>query len=203
MKRTTIALFLTLPCAAAAAHPATDWAKSELMHWTERICGECVAADFLLPGDTPNFAEDFAALKGTDGYAVRTGDGGKIIFLADCPKGHVNAVFGWLERNADIVWPRPKDGLAIFSKKPLSAFTENSYRDIPAFRDRFFGCKGGPAETAVWRARNMTSGTVDVRHYFKADGTKTKAGELAEKESDAVRRADKEMYACKKTMKGI
>ena len=181
MKRTTIALFLTLPCAAAATHPATDWAKSELMHWTERICGERAEADFLLPGDTPDFAEDFAALKGTDGYAVRLGDGGKVVFLADCPKGHVNAVFGWLERNTDIVWPRPKDGLAIFSRKPLSAFTENSYRDIPAFRDRFFGCKGGPPETAVWRARNMTSGTVDVRHYFKADGAKTKAGELAEK----------------------
>ena len=60
------------------------------------------ASAFVLPDETSDFADDFAALKGTDGYAVRERNG-RIVFIADCPKGHVNGVHRWLEKNSDII----------------------------------------------------------------------------------------------------
>ena len=117
--------------ATAAMPPATEWAHEEFTNYTARIFGAAPKVAFVLPdaavwGTPPcrleaacaarppyrpeDFADDFAALKGTDGYAVRRRDD-TIFFIADCPRGHVNGVHRWLEKNSDIIWPRPAKDL--------------------------------------------------------------------------------------------
>ena len=68
----------TLPaiaaCAALAAYaapPATQWAREEFTNYAAQVFGAAPDVRFVLPGETADFADDFAALKGTDGYAVR------------------------------------------------------------------------------------------------------------------------------------
>ena len=143
---------------ASAAHPATEWAKEEYARFTKKVFAETPPAEFLLPGETADFADDFRALKDTDGYAVRT-RGGKICFVADNPKGFVNGVHRWLERNSDIIWPRPAKELCFFTPRALSSGgvlsrLECDYRDIPAFRQRYFGFATTDEENLRWRARN-------------------------------------------------
>lgn len=146
----------------SAVHPATQWAREELERHSSAIFGSAIKADFLLPGDTDGFAADFAALKDTDGYAVRRrGDG--IVFVADCPKGHVNGVHRWLERNSDIVWPRPSGDMCFFtrSEKKLPEL-DCDYIDIPVFRIRYFGGGAPDGETRRYLARNAVSPTAGL-----------------------------------------
>lgn len=107
----------------AAMPPATEWAHEEFTNYTARIFGAAPKVAFVLPdaaacGTPPcrleDFADDFAALKGTDGYAVRRRDD-TIVFIADCPRGHVNGVHRWLEKNSDIIWPRPAKDLCFYT----------------------------------------------------------------------------------------
>ena len=86
----------------AAVSPATEWAHEEFTNYTTQIFGAAPKVEFVLPGETSDFADDFAALKDTDGYAVRR-RGDTIFFIADCPKGHVNGVHRWLEKNSDVI----------------------------------------------------------------------------------------------------
>ena len=86
----------------AAVSPATEWAHEEFTNYTTQIFGAAPKVEFVLPGETSDFADDFVALKDTDGYAVRR-RGDTIFFIADCPKGHVNGVHRWLEKNSDVI----------------------------------------------------------------------------------------------------
>ena len=164
----------------ASEHPATAWAREEFARWTKDICGESVPAQFLLPGETEAFKDDFAALAGTDGYAVRRLNG-RLCFVADCPKGHVNGVFRFLQKNTDVIWPRPAGELAVFSKTPFVAFRFIDYRDVPAFEQRFFGSRLGSEEVTLWRARNAASGCTNIRPYRNKNGELTNAGKVAER----------------------
>ena len=132
------------PLCLIAAHPATDWAREEYLKYSKAVFGSAPEARFVLTGETDGFDDDFAALKDTDGYAVRKRDG-RIMFIADCPRGHVNAVHRWLERNSDIVWPRPAGDMCFFTLAQKTAEQlDCDYRDIPVFRLRLFG--GAPVE---------------------------------------------------------
>ena len=129
-------ILAALPFCLLAAHPATDWAHEEYLKYATAVFGDAPEAQFVLRGEMAGFDADFNALKDTDGYAVRKRDG-RIMFLADCPRGHVNAVHRWLERNSDIVWPRPAGDMCFFT--PAQKTEERldcDYRDIPAFRLR-------------------------------------------------------------------
>ena len=159
--------------AAQAVSPATEWAYEEFTNYTAKIFGAVPKVCFVLPdaaawGTPPcrleDFADDFAALKGTDGYAVRR-RGDTLFFIADCAKGHVNGVHRWLEKNSDIIWPRPAGDLCFYTTTnyPLSSILYHlsssscDYRDIPAFKLRYFG--GGTRDEATLRylARNASS----------------------------------------------
>lgn len=107
------------------AHPATEWAKAEFAEYTAKVFGKVPEARFVLPGETSDFADDFKALEGTDGYAVRT-RGGALYFVADNPKGFVNGVHRWLERNSDIIWPRPAGDICFFTPQSNSRTIEQS-----------------------------------------------------------------------------
>ena len=161
--RTLTSALVVVLCVAEcslAAHPATEWAHEEFVEYTGKIFGSAPEAAFFLPGEADDFTADFKALKGTDGYAVRT-RGGRICFVADNPKGHVNGVHRWLERNSDIIWPRPAGDLCFFTP---SAFdigrADCDYRDIPAFRLRYLGAESRSQEVWRWNVRNATTSMV-------------------------------------------
>ena len=84
------------------------------------------------------FAKDLAKLKGTDGYAVRR-RGKDLYFIADCPKGLLNGVYRFLMKNTDIIWPRPADGLTIYTPRKNLVFKKTDYLDIPKFKIRGWG----------------------------------------------------------------
>ncbi len=150
------AIISAIAAFSSAAHPATEWAREEFAGYTEKIFGRVPDVAFFLPGETDDFADDFRALKDTDGYAVRT-RGGRICFVADNPKGFVNGVHRWLERNSDIIWPRPAGDICFFSRTSDSGLLlpgHSDYIDIPAFRQRYFGFATLDPENLRWRARN-------------------------------------------------
>lgn len=164
MKKSGLLAFFAAVAAqcAMAEHPATKWAREELSGYSAGIFGKAVKARFVLPGEAEGFEADFAALKGTDGYAVRrSGDG--IVFVADCPKGHVNGVHRWLERNSDIVWPRPAGDMCFFtpSEKTLGEL-DCDYIDVPVFNIRYFGGGAPDGETRRYLARNSVSPTAGL-----------------------------------------
>ena len=158
---------------AATVHPATEWAHEEFTNYTARVFGAAPEVRFVLPDETSDFADDFKALKDTDGYAVRTRDG-TLYFVADNPKGFVNGVHRWLERNSDIIWPRPAKDVCFFTPACLcttlatasrrlspvdtrredASGTVSDYREVPAFRQRYFGFESVDPEVVRWRARN-------------------------------------------------
>ena len=157
MRNFRLAIILAAsPLCLVAVHPATDWAREEYLKYSKAVFGSAPEAQFVLSGETDGFDDDFAALKDTDGYAVRKRDG-RIMFLADCPRGHVNAVHRWLERNSDIVWPRPAGDMCFFTPGQKTAERlDCDYRDVPAFRLRLFG--GAPdGETRRYFARNAST----------------------------------------------
>ena len=159
-----------------ALPPASEWACEEVTNHLAMMLGKggsgpaCLPRfEMVLPGDVgaEDFAADFAALRDTDGYAVRR-RGDAICFVADNPKGHVNGVHRWLERNFEIVWPRPKGGMCFFGRADAAAIesADCDYRDIPAFRLRYLGSSNDP-ETWRWKVRNADSGMLDFSRQTK------------------------------------
>lgn len=151
--------------AVGTVEPATEWALEEFTNYTARIFGAVPKAAFVLPGETEDFAEDFAALKDTDGYAVRK-RGDTLYFIADCARGHVNGVHRWLEKNSDVIWPRPKGDLCFFTPKHGASAPEcaTDYRDIPAFKMRLFG-GGSDDETRRYLVRNACTPANNVNRF--------------------------------------
>ncbi len=170
-KRLTMAAAAALLAAQAQALPAaSEWAYEELTNHLAMIVAKGGTSkvalprfEMVLPGDAGSeaFADDFAALRDTDGYAVRR-RGGAVCFVADNPKGHVNGVHRWLERNFEIVWPRPKEGMCFFNGADADALAKADcdYRDLPAFKIRYLG---GTSDEEVWKwkARNADSGMLN------------------------------------------
>ena len=157
---------VALPFCLLAAHPATEWAHEEYQKYAKAVFGFAPEAQFVLREEMAGFDADFNALKDTDGYAVRMKDG-RIMFLADCPRGHINAVHRWLERNSDIIWPRPSGDMCFFTPTQKTvAQLDCDYRDIPVFRLRFFG--GAPdGETRRYFARNASTPLMGGKKYEK------------------------------------
>ena len=169
-----VMLCAALPCVAAALPPASEWAHEELTNHLARIVGSVALPRFemVLPGGVgaDDFADDFAALKETDGYAVRR-RGDAVCFVADNPKGHVNGVHRWLERNFEVIWPRPRRDLCFFAKCDARslASADCDYRDVPAFRTRYLGGSSGNKEVWRWNVRNATSSMADVSRLSERD----------------------------------
>ena len=61
-----------LSLAAMAAHPATEWAHEEFTNYTARLFGAAPKVAFVLPGETADFAADFAALPDGRIFSVTT-----------------------------------------------------------------------------------------------------------------------------------
>ena len=107
------------------------------------------------------FADDFKAIGDTDGFAVRTTTASngvaEIHILARQERGLLNGVYSFLERNTDIIWPRPDPALsAVFSRTKSLSAKEADYLDVP--KRRYIGCGWSwhtPGESELdWFSRN-------------------------------------------------
>lgn len=132
---------------APGSDPREEHAARELQRWMTAITGKAptLFAE-ATAGKTPkifvgrawadSFAEDLKALDGSDGYAVRTKDGNIYVFGAR-PRGTFYGVHELLERNTDIIWPRPNPEFAvIFSKTPTITFKDANFISRPVFSYR-------------------------------------------------------------------
>lgn len=139
-------------------------AARELQHWTKSITGKAPALlaepskaktrkIFVGSSRANLFADDLKKLKGTDGFAIRTRDNNIYVF-SDNPRGTLYGVYALLERNTDIIWPRPNpDFEAIFTKTPRIDFADADVLSIPVFKDRFIS-KAGTGNFREWQGRN-------------------------------------------------
>jgi hypothetical protein len=142
-------------------------ASSELKHWLKEITG----ADFTISPTNPagnqpqillgsqyaagKFDADLAALKNTDGFAVRT-QGNQIYIFGATEKGTLNGVFRFLENNTDIIWARPrKEFGTIHGNTPNLDIVWANDRIIPATRLRGWSTNLGLRPFhEIWANRN-------------------------------------------------
>lgn len=155
---------------AATASEAETNAAGELRFWLRQITGAqlpVVAAPTaeknvkLLLGAgfaAPRYAADLAALKGSDGYAVRVSRKTVHIFGAG-PKGTLNGVFAFIENNSDIIWARPQKGFGtVFSKRPDFTIAWGDALDRPVGLYRGWQPDyGGDGGVWMWSNRNRNN----------------------------------------------
>lgn len=135
---------------APGSDPREEHAARELQHWITEITGKAPA---LLAeagkGKTPrifvgrawadSFTEDLKKLEGSEGFAVRKKDGNIHVFGAH-PRGSLYGVYALLERNSDIIWPRPNPEFeALFSKSGSLSFSDADFLSRPVFSERDIG----------------------------------------------------------------
>ena len=103
------------------------------------------------------YSDDLAYLADSDGYAVRR-DGKNIRVFGANPCGTLFGVYGLLEKNTDIIWPRPNpEFCAVFSKVPDIEFPNANFRSRPTFKFRAISISGNdsnPVLSQDWRGRN-------------------------------------------------
>jgi len=148
--------------------PREERAARELQYWIRQITGKRIPV-LAAASASPNtkiylgakwaskYADDLKYLAGSDGYAVRR-DGNNIhVFGAD-PRGTLFGVYRLLEKNTDIIWPRPNPEFsAVFSKVSDIQFTHSDFRSRPAFKFRALSISGSDrnkAQSQAWRGRN-------------------------------------------------
>ncbi len=148
--------------------PREEYAARELQHWIREITGKRLRllakpsrADntkiFLGSAWAAKYSDDLKYLSDSDGYAVRR-DGKHIHVFGSHPRGTLFGVYALLEKNTDIIWPRPHpEFAAIFSNVPEVKFVETDFRTRPAFKIRELNFHGGdpnPALSQDWIGRN-------------------------------------------------
>lgn len=157
------------------AHPGERFAAQELQTWIGKMTGRFIAvetprsegaagAKIFVGADFARrrFAADFKAIGRTDGFAVRTAEtnGLECVFAFGAePKGTLHAAYALLERNSDIIWPRPDPRIgAVYSTCGEFAVTNADFREVPKTKIRdwqwnYAGRSGAPHES-LWGARN-------------------------------------------------
>lgn len=80
------------------------------------------------------FAKDLEAIGKTDGYSVRRFRN-SVYIVANKPKGVLNGVYDFLERNTDIVFIRPNQE-PVFTVTPDLKAKETDFMAVPDFTDR-------------------------------------------------------------------
>ena len=153
-------MFLLCALLAASAFggdtPPEKFAAEELTRWLGEISEAPVAETFRLGTEYLDlFSEDAAALKGTDGFAVRRKDGA-IYIVSPMPRGVLYGVYAFLERNSDIIWPRADPEMeAVFTRVPKLEIKDADFRERPSFDLRGWWICGPQvhAPTELWYTR--------------------------------------------------
>ena len=154
------------------AHPATLTAAQELTNWVARITGASLPLASAAPQGEPAIVfalRDDARLRDTDGYLVEE-KGGALTLVAKYPKGHLNAVFRLLDKNTDLVFPRPgtaEEPFAVYTPKADLAFAPETYAkpDVPAFKLRHDGYNPSH-EGMLWEMRNALNSPGNWRWFM-------------------------------------
>ncbi len=129
---------------ADAARPE-KFAAEELQRWIEKITGAILPIE-QIPSKSPwfptkiflgakfagKFKDDLAFLKGSDGYAVRR-EGRNLYIFGSEPKGTLNGVYAFLEKNTDIIWARGAKFGTVFTPKDSLTVSKADWRDKPVF----------------------------------------------------------------------
>ncbi len=153
----------------ANSDPREMRAARELQYWVEQISGKEMPL-LAVPSSKANekifvgrkwaekFTDDLKYLEDSDGYAVRRSGKNIYIFGAD-PRGTLFGVYALLEKNSDIIWPRPNPEMAaVFSVNSDLKFSESDFRSRPAFKVRQLQFAGGHDQAAYfhqdWAGRN-------------------------------------------------
>ncbi len=106
------------------------------------------------------YTNDLAFLGDSDGFAVRSPDNGKTIYVFGAvPKGTLNGVYAFIENNTDLIWARPDWQLGtIYSLQPsLSAKWFNG-REKPKSTLRGWGFTvSSPVYDQLWQSRNRAN----------------------------------------------
>lgn len=156
-------------------------AARELQYWIGRISGKEIPL-LAVPSGKPDqkiflgrkqaeqYRDDLEYLEGSDGYAVRR-DGNRIAIFGAEPRGTLFGVYAFLEKNSDIIWPRPNPEMAaVFTVNPDLKFTETDFRSRPVFRKRELQFAGGHDKNAHihqdWAGRNGVNTPVKFDRGF-------------------------------------
>lgn len=116
----------------AADTEPEKFAAEELRHWLGEISESPVEETFRVGTEHLDlFPEDKAALDGTDGFAVRRRDGA-IYITSPQPRGVIYGVYALLERNTDMIFPRP-DSKPVFTRVPKLQIRDADFRERPKF----------------------------------------------------------------------
>ncbi len=164
-----------------------EYAALELTNWLGRISGAAIPV-VKAPGTQPvklvlgtpdhspavaafakAHAADFKRLEGNDGFIIRR-QGDAIYLAAAEPKGVLNGVYRFLEKNTDIIFVRPleaENGFGtIYGRNPNLQATFADTLDIPAFTTRFMT---GDVAGYTWQARNLGVGDYGIEHIGDVD----------------------------------
>ncbi len=151
---------------ADAARPE-KFAAVELQRWIEKITGAVLPVEnepsrspwfavkiFLGAKFAGGFQEDLDFLKGSDGYAVRR-KGRNIYIFGAVPKGTLNGVYAFLEKNTDIIWARGAKFGTVFTPMDSLKVTKADWRDKPVFtwRGWWICVTHYHEQTEYWNAR--------------------------------------------------
>ncbi|WP_442511132.1 DUF4838 domain-containing protein [Novipirellula sp. SH528] len=150
------------------ADPREERAANELRHWIREITGKRLVL-LTKPSKRNNtkiylgakwakeYQQDLDYLAESDGYAVRR-SGNEIFVFGSHPRGTLFGVYALLEKNTDIIWPRPHpDFTALYSHVPEIEFSQTDIVSRPAFKVReinFFGGDPNPVISHEWIGRN-------------------------------------------------
>lgn len=133
---------------ATGSDPREEHAARELQHWMTAITGKVPALlaepsrdklrkIFLGRASADSFLDDLKFLQGSDGFAVRTKEENIYVF-GEHPRATLYGVHALLERNTDIIWPRPNpEFVAIFSQTPSLTLADADFLSRPVFKDRY------------------------------------------------------------------
>lgn len=176
----------------ANADEITKFAGEELQLWVKEISGaqlpvstqtDPAKKQIVLTTNSGDFPvpQDWQALEGSDGYAVRP-KGNSLYITAWKSKGLLNGVFRLLMRNTDIVWARPAKAFsAFFTPNADLTFSDIDYIDRPTFEMRGWQVSFPiPELDLFWNARNCSNWTSNnpaaaFKPFFKKTGIQQEA----------------------------
>lgn len=146
------------------------------------------------------FPKDFKSIGATDGFAVRSAEAGGVtcaFVFGGTAKGTLHGAYAFLERNSDIIWPRPDPQLgAVFSRMPDFAISAADFIDVPRTKMREWQWNGGPGKglydwDKLWAARNRQNLNADGAAELSSSFRRYGPGHHVQRYAAPVRNFDK------------
>ncbi|WP_158560703.1 DUF4838 domain-containing protein [Paenibacillus contaminans] len=108
-------------------------------------------------GLSDRYADDLAFLQGSDGFAVRK-SGNRIYIIGSEPRGVLNGIYDFLEKNTGILWTRSTDVGSIYEPASTIKADKTDYREKSPFQVRGWHTTG----TGVTGVPKYDFGTMEM-----------------------------------------